>query len=127
MVQPKFSHFFLCKLLGQQLSFIDDLPSLDKELYKNLMFVKTFKQGVDGNLSDLCLTFSITENSLGQKAKEIDLIPNGSQITVTHKNRLIQHISGRNCRIPELIDLITKLLKLIKLGVHSCMLKSIVN
>jgi ubiquitin-protein ligase E3 C len=38
-VQPQFAHFFLSKILGNYNS-IDDLPSLDVELYKNLKFLE---------------------------------------------------------------------------------------
>lgn len=36
---------------------LSDLPQLDDNLYKNLMFVKRY----DGNVEDLALTFSIDE------------------------------------------------------------------
>jgi hypothetical protein len=41
VVQPKFAHFFLSKLLSNT-NQLSDLPSLDYELYKNLMFLKTY-------------------------------------------------------------------------------------
>jgi len=36
---------------------VDDLPSLDPELYKNLLFVKN----LEGNVADLSLYFCVTE------------------------------------------------------------------
>ena len=75
-------HFFLQKLLGK-FSTLSDLHSLDEELFRNLMFLKTFT----GNAEDLMLSFSITENVLGVTS-EIDLCPNGSNIDVTSSNKL---------------------------------------
>ena len=41
--------------LGKQ-SFLDDLASLDRELYQGLIFLKHYT----GNLEDLALTFAIS-------------------------------------------------------------------
>lgn len=42
----------------------------------------------DGNVEDLCLTFSIAdENEVTGERTEVDLIPNGSTITVTQLNK----------------------------------------
>ena len=39
----------------------------------------------EGNVEDLCLTFSVTdENEVTGERREVDLIPNGSNITVTN-------------------------------------------
>lgn len=61
---------------------IDDLKTLDPELYKNLIFLQNY----DGNVNDLTLTFSVMENEYG-KQNEINLIPNGSNIVVTNYNK----------------------------------------
>lgn len=83
-LQPKFEHFFLSYIQGKYnfMNLINDLGSFDKELYKNLMFLKTY----DGDIADLCLTFSITDDSMGGQ-KEINLIPNGSNIFVASSNK----------------------------------------
>ncbi|ETV85916.1 hypothetical protein, variant [Aphanomyces astaci] len=81
VVQPKFSRFFLTKLLGNH-NHIHDLPSLDPQLYKNLMFLKTY----DGDVSDLGLTFSIGQDCFGVH-KEVELVPGGSSVGVTGDNR----------------------------------------
>lgn len=52
----------LATVLGKQLCPFDELSNLDYELYKNLTFVKHYKE----NLKDLELTFSITDESLGK-------------------------------------------------------------
>ena len=43
---------------------------MDEELFKNLLFLKTF----DGDVSDLCLDFTITEEHLGQ-TRTVPLLP----------------------------------------------------
>ena len=40
---------------------VSDLPSLDPELYKNLMFLKSY----EGDVSDLCLDFTASEEAYG--------------------------------------------------------------
>lgn len=51
-----FAPFFLTKWLGKQ-SYLDDLASLDPELYNGLIFLKHY----DKNFDDLCLNFTISE------------------------------------------------------------------
>jgi ubiquitin-protein ligase E3 C len=51
-------------------NLVNDLNTLDPELYKNLMFLKTY----EGDIADLSLTFSVSDDSFGGQ-KEIDLIP----------------------------------------------------
>ncbi len=77
---------------------MDDLPSLDAQVYQNLMFLKKY----DGNVEDLALTFSLesdgktTSQSIcnllefGQ-TKTVELIKGGKDIPVTNQNR-IQYI-----------------------------------
>jgi len=80
-VQPKFAHFFLSKLLGH-LNSLNDLPSLDAELYKNLMFLKNYS----GDVEDLSLTFTVTDTAYGAQ-HEIPLVHGGGDVPVTAKNR----------------------------------------
>lgn len=51
-----FAPFFLSKWLGR-LSYLDYLPSLDPDLYKNLMFLKNY----DGDVEDLSLNFTVVD------------------------------------------------------------------
>ncbi|KAF0700389.1 Aste57867_9094 [Aphanomyces stellatus] len=81
VVQPKFARFFLTKLLGNH-NQINDLPSLDVELFKNLMFLRAY----DGDVSELGLTFSIGQDCFGVH-KEIELLPGGGAVAVTSENR----------------------------------------
>ncbi|KAG8809444.1 hypothetical protein FRC17_003444, partial [Serendipita sp. 399] len=67
LVDVSFAGFFLAKWLGKQ-SFLDDLASLDPELYQGLIFLK--------NYADLGTT------------RTVELKPGGSSIPVTKDNRL---------------------------------------
>ncbi|OMJ65573.1 hypothetical protein SteCoe_33944 [Stentor coeruleus] len=78
-VEPTFAEFFLRKMIGKY-NFIEDLKSLDKEVYNNLMFLKTY----EGNVEDLSLTFIV--NTVG--GQEIELKPKGRDIPVTNLNKL---------------------------------------
>ncbi|KAH0581180.1 hypothetical protein H2248_012302 [Termitomyces sp. 'cryptogamus'] len=89
LVDVAFAGFFLAKWLGRQ-SFLDDLASLDPDLYNGLVFLKHYTE----NLEDLALNFTIAVDELGV-TRSVDLIPNGSNVAVTKENRLqyIQLIS----------------------------------
>ncbi|WWD00653.1 hypothetical protein V866_007588 [Kwoniella sp. B9012] len=80
LVDVSFADFFLAKWLGRQ-SYLDDLSSLDKELYKGLIILKNYPKP-----EELALNFAITEDDFGVK-RTIDLVPNGSEIAVTAENR----------------------------------------
>ncbi|KAF7336975.1 HECT-domain-containing protein [Mycena venus] len=82
LVDIAFAGFFLAKWLGKQ-SFLDDLASLDPELYNGLIFLKHYA----GNPEDLSLNFAVAVEDFGV-TKTIDLIPNGSNVAVTKENRL---------------------------------------
>ncbi|KAJ2912438.1 hypothetical protein MD484_g7973, partial [Candolleomyces efflorescens] len=82
LVDVAFASFFLAKWLGKQ-SFLDDLSSLDPDLYKGLIFLKHYK----GNPEDLSLNFTIAVEELGV-TKNVELVPGGSDISVTKENRL---------------------------------------
>lgn len=82
LIDSSFAHVFLKKWLGQQ-SYLDDLLSLDGELYSGMMFLKTYK----GDIHDLSLTFSVSQQT-STGVKNIDLIPNGCNIAVNLENRM---------------------------------------
>ncbi|KAH8977914.1 HECT-domain-containing protein [Lactarius hatsudake] len=82
LVDVAFAGFFLAKWLGKQ-SFLDDLASLDPDLYQGLIFLKHYP----GNPEDLSLNFTIADEEFGV-ARTIDLKPNGSNIPVTRDNKL---------------------------------------
>ncbi|KAF7981928.1 hypothetical protein HWV62_30697 [Athelia sp. TMB] len=89
LVDVAFAGFFLSKWLGKQ-SFLDDLASLDPDLYQGLIFLKHYT----GDPEDLSLNFTVAIEEFGT-TKSIDLIQNGSNIPVTRENRLqyIQFVS----------------------------------
>ncbi|KIY44521.1 HECT-domain-containing protein [Fistulina hepatica ATCC 64428] len=82
LIDVAFAGFFLAKWLGRQ-SFLDDLASLDPELYQGLLFLKHYQ----GDPEELSLNFTVAINEFGV-AKSVDLIKNGSSIPVTKENRL---------------------------------------
>uniref|UniRef100_A0A182WMD3 Ubiquitin-protein ligase E3B n=1 Tax=Anopheles minimus TaxID=112268 RepID=A0A182WMD3_9DIPT len=66
VVDVPFASFFLSQVLGQTqqalYSCMDELPSLDKELYRSLTFIKHYQ----GDVADLDLTFSVDEDVMGK-------------------------------------------------------------
>ena len=78
LIETEFAQFFLRKILGK-INYVNELQSLDKEMYNNLKFLKSYK----GDVADLFLTFSVTDSS----NKEVELIPNGRQLPVTNENK----------------------------------------
>ncbi|KAF8339579.1 uncharacterized protein EI90DRAFT_2966715 [Cantharellus anzutake] len=83
LVDVGFASFFLGKWLGRQSYLnLDDLRSLDPELYNGLVFLKHY----EGKVEDLALNFVVANDEFGV-AKSIDLIPNGSNVPVTRENR----------------------------------------
>lgn len=73
-------------LSGQQhqalYSSIDELPSLDQDLYRSLTYIKHYQ----GDVQDLDLTFSVDEDYLG-KIVTHELVPGGKAIPVTNDNK----------------------------------------
>lgn len=82
LVEVRFAAFFLAKWLGRQ-SYLDDLASLDAELYKGLISLKDYQ----GNVEDLSLNFTVTEDEFGV-SREVPLIPGGADVAVTNENRM---------------------------------------
>ena len=78
-VEPQFAEFFLRRIVGKS-NFLEDLKSLDKEVYQNLKFLKSYQ----GDASDLCLTFTARK----QDGTEIELVSKGSETVVTNQNKL---------------------------------------
>ncbi|GAA5834520.1 hypothetical protein JCM11251_007030 [Rhodosporidiobolus azoricus] len=94
LVNVRFSDFFLAKWLGRQ-SYLDDLASLDPELYRGLIKLKNYPGNVE---EDLSLNFTITEEDFGV-SRTIDLIPSGSDIAVTNENRMQYILLVSNYRL----------------------------
>ncbi|XP_039062914.1 LOW QUALITY PROTEIN: E3 ubiquitin-protein ligase UPL7-like [Hibiscus syriacus] len=82
LLDYSFSHVFVQKLLGRY-SFLDELSTLDPELYRNVMYVKHY----NGDVEELCLDFTVTEESFG-KRHVIELKPGGKNVCVTNVNKM---------------------------------------
>lgn len=87
VIDVEFAPFFLRQIIGCQqrssnYSFLDDLASLDKELYKNLKSIKH-----NDYVSELELTFTHSELHLGKLVTN-DLIPDGNNVRVTDENKI---------------------------------------
>lgn len=86
LVELPFAPFFLAKLLARHSASdieIHHLASLDRDMYKNLIFLKSY----DGDVSELGLDFTTINNDLGT-TQVIELKPGGDKITVTAQNRI---------------------------------------
>ncbi|PSC67747.1 E3 ubiquitin-ligase UPL6 [Micractinium conductrix] len=82
LVELPLAPFFLKQLRGAACD-INDLPTLDPELYRNMVFLKRY----EGDVAELGLSFTITDNVLGT-TREVELAPRGSDTPVTAENRL---------------------------------------
>ncbi|XP_021757008.1 E3 ubiquitin-protein ligase UPL6-like [Chenopodium quinoa] len=82
LVDIPFATFFLSKL-KQKHNYLNDLPSLDPELYRHLIFLKHYQ----GDVSNLELYFVIVNNEYGEQTEE-ELIPGGKNIRVTNENMI---------------------------------------
>ncbi|XP_039380094.1 ubiquitin-protein ligase E3C isoform X2 [Mauremys reevesii] len=66
LVELPFASFFLSKLLGTSADVdIHHLASLDPEMYKNLLFLKSY----EGDVEELGLNFTVVNNDLGEAQK----------------------------------------------------------
>ncbi|KAK3089067.1 hypothetical protein FSP39_000528 [Pinctada imbricata] len=83
--RSQFATFFLSKILSRHSGDLDihHLASLDPELYRNLLFLKTY----EGDVSELGLDFTAVNNDFGQTKVE-ELKPGGRNIPVTNFNKI---------------------------------------
>lgn len=81
LVEMPFAHFFLRRVLGK-LNHLNDLQSLDMELYNRLVEFKTVT-----NVEAYDLTFAI-DTRIGNHVRAVNLIPDGENIPVTKDNRV---------------------------------------
>ncbi|KAJ4796995.1 ubiquitin protein ligase 6 [Rhynchospora pubera] len=80
LVDIPLATFFLSKL-KQKYNYLNDLPSLDPELYRHLQFLKHY----EGDVSELELYFVIVNNEYGEQTEE-ELLPGGRNMRVTNDN-----------------------------------------
>ncbi|XP_036288601.1 ubiquitin-protein ligase E3C isoform X4 [Pipistrellus kuhlii] len=84
LVELPFAGFFLSKLLGTSADVdIHHLASLDPEVYRNLLFLKSY----GGDVEELGLNFTVVNNDLGE-AQVVELKFGGKDIPVTSANRI---------------------------------------
>ncbi|XP_034250724.1 ubiquitin-protein ligase E3B [Thrips palmi] len=87
VVDVPFASFFLSQVLGHThqvlYSAMDELPSLDSDLYRSLTFIKHHA----GDVGDLDLTFSVDQDCLGRVVTH-ELVPGGRVIPVTNENKI---------------------------------------
>ena len=87
-VGPVFAHFFLRAVcaacgLGSGGVNLHHLPSLDAELYRSLLLIKSLPADT---VSDLSLCFTVPAETEG--GAEVELVPGGAGTPVTASNRL---------------------------------------
>lgn len=83
VVDLPFAQFFLNQLMGRR-NTIDDLPSLDAGVARNLAMVRDYP----GDVRDLGLYFAVDDEVLGQHIST-PLRPGGADMEVTNDNRLL--------------------------------------
>ncbi|KAH0553850.1 ubiquitin-protein ligase E3C [Cotesia glomerata] len=84
LVELPFAEFFLSKIVGTHSDVdIHHLDSLDPVMYRNLLYLKSYK----GDVADLGLDFTVLSDELGERRVD-ELKPKGSQIPVTNANRI---------------------------------------
>jgi hypothetical protein len=87
LVKTQFALPFLNKLLDRT-CVMDDLFGLDPELYRHLMSLKAIAKESATALEDLTLAFTAAVPTRDGGSREVELIPNGSQVAVTNANFL---------------------------------------
>jgi HECT-domain (ubiquitin-transferase) len=76
--------FFLKKFRGGAWCDVNDLPTLDAELYRNLMVLRDYQ----GDAADLALTFTVADSTLGAH-REVGANPFG--VSSSHHSHGIQY------------------------------------
>ncbi|XP_022742117.1 E3 ubiquitin-protein ligase UPL6-like isoform X3 [Durio zibethinus] len=93
LVDIPFTTFFLSKL-KQNYNYLNDLPSLDPELYRHVIYLKHYK----GDIMELELYFVIVNNEYGEQTEE-ELLAGGKNIHVTNENVIIFILLVSNHRL----------------------------
>ncbi|XP_006621472.1 ubiquitin-protein ligase E3C [Apis laboriosa] len=84
LVELPFAEFFLSKIVGRQSDVdVHHLASLDPIMYRNLLYLKSYK----GDVADLGLDFTVLSDELGERRID-ELKPGGANIPVTNHNRI---------------------------------------
>ncbi|XP_076671002.1 ubiquitin-protein ligase E3C [Andrena cerasifolii] len=84
LVELPFAEFFLSKIVGRQSDVdVHHLASLDPVMYRNLLYLKSYK----GDVADLGLDFTVLSDELGERRVD-ELKSNGGSIPVNNHNRI---------------------------------------
>lgn len=84
LVELPFAEFFLSKIVGTQSDVdVHHLASLDPIMYRNLLYLKSYK----GDVTDLGLDFTVLSDELGERRVD-ELKSGGVNIPVTNHNRI---------------------------------------
>ncbi|KAG7205243.1 hypothetical protein KM043_018323 [Ampulex compressa] len=84
LVELPFAEFFLSKIVGRQSDVdVHHLASLDPIMYRNLLYLKSYK----GDVTDLGLDFTVLSDELGERRVD-ELKSSGANIPVTNHNRI---------------------------------------
>ncbi|XP_033208401.1 ubiquitin-protein ligase E3C [Belonocnema kinseyi] len=84
LVELPFAEFFLSKIVGTQSDVdVHHLASLDPIMYRNLLYLKSYK----GDVTDLGLDFTVLSDELGERRVD-ELKAGGANIPVTNHNRI---------------------------------------
>jgi ubiquitin-protein ligase E3 C len=75
VIDVPFAPFFLNKMLGKS-NNLDILQTLDSQLYKNLISLKTY----EGSVEDLSLTFSVDDVDLHGRTTVCRFIPSSYEL-----------------------------------------------
>ncbi|KAJ1967675.1 ubiquitin-protein ligase (E3) [Dispira parvispora] len=94
VMDVQFAAFFLNKWLGKT-NYVNDLASLDPVLYQGLMQLRAYSGDVN---ADFGLNFTVNTDDLGT-VSTVNLLPNGSDIPVTHSNRTLYIYLVSNFRL----------------------------
>ena len=86
LVELPFAGFFLSKLLGHSTG-LNELALLDRELYNNLCYLKSYQ----GDFADLGLCFALDAGAPGPQGagrQTVELVQDGRDVAVTASNAL---------------------------------------
>lgn len=86
IVELPLAPFFLKQLLRRG-SDVNDLASLDAELYRNLMFLREY----EGSFEDLALTFTVSRSVYGANSEASRFIPHSD---LSESLSAKQHLRG---------------------------------
>lgn len=81
LLELPLASFFLKKLLARGCD-LNDLPTLDAELYRSLLLLRDYR----GDVEDLALTFTASNDAFGEHS-EAELVAGGAARPVTAGNR----------------------------------------